>query len=236
MAWCLNDSASPSEMSRTMTVKLEVPFFSNTPDNYHCFQAALRMVLAYYVPTRIYDWEELDRLTAHTANYTWPSAGLLYCASMGLDVRLIDGYDYKRFASEGYDYLLELVGKEVADDQERNSNLAQEMRYANELLSVIPTDKRIPAFDDLREHLQAGALVICNVNSCALRGQQGYAGHFVAVIGVNDDGVWLHDPGLPALENTFVSWEQFDRAWSYPNLQARNIIALRLPRAKSPLE
>src|SRR5437870_12844711 len=108
-----------------MNVNLQVPFFSNTPDNFHCFQAALRMVLAYYLPARTYDWKELDRLTAHTANYTWPSAGLLFCASIGIEVRLIDDTDYERFGSEGYDYSLEELGKEVAEDQQNNSDLAQ---------------------------------------------------------------------------------------------------------------
>ncbi len=216
-----------------MSTKLHVPFFSNTPDNFHCFQAALRMVLAYHVPTRTYDWEELDRLTAHTANYTWPSAGLLYCASIGLEVFVIDDTDYKRFSSEGYDYLLEQLGREVAEDQRKNSDLAQEMRYAKELISSIPIEKRIPSRRDLHERLATGALVISNVNSRALEGQEGYAGHFVVVIGVDDDGVWLHDPGLPPLENRFVSWDRFHRAWSYPNPQARNIMALWLPGVKS---
>jgi hypothetical protein len=216
-----------------MRVKLEVPFFSNTPDDFHCFQAALRMVLAYHFPTKTYDWKKLDRLTAHTANYTWPSAGLLYCASIGLEVRLMDGYDYKRFAIEGYDYLVEIAGKEVADDQQRNSDLAQEMEYAKKLLSIIPAEKKIPSLENLRECLLQGRLVICNVNSRTLNVQGGYAGHFVVVIGLNDEGVWLHDPGLPAIENRLVTWDEFDRAWSYPDSRARNIMTFRLPDSSS---
>lgn len=217
--------------SKLMPVKYQLPFFSNTSDNFHCFQAALKMVLAYYAPATTYDWEELDRLTAHTANYTWPSAGLLHCVSLGLEVRVIDGYDYERFASEGYDYLLELAGKEVADDQLRNSDLEQERRYARELLSRIPTEKRIPSFDDLGRFLMEGWLVICNVNIRTLNGEEGYAGHFVVVIGMNDDGIWLHDPGLPPHENRFITWDQFDRGWSYPDTRARNIMAFRSSKA-----
>ncbi len=210
-----------------MSVKLEVPFFPNTSDNYHCFQAALRMVLAYCLPGRRYDWQELDRLTAHTANYTWPSAGLLYCVSIGIEVQVIDDTDWKRFSSEGYKYLVELLGKEVADDQRKNSDLDQEMRYARQLASTIPVEKRIPSHADLQGCLSGGVPVICNVNSRALHGQQGYTGHFVVVIGANEDGVWLHDPGLPPFEDAFVTWDRFDDGWSYPDSRARNIIAFR---------
>lgn len=209
-------------------MKLQVPFFSNTPDNLHCFQAALRMVLAYYFPARTYSWEELDRLTAHSANYTWPAAGLLYCASMGFDLRLIDDVDYERFCVEGYDYLVELSGKEVAEDQQINSDLAQEMRYAKEVISTLPIEKRIPSRADIADCLDQGMLVICNVNSCALDGKGGYTGHFVVVIGQNDRGVWLHNPGLPPGENQFIKWNRFEPAWSYPDEHARNIMGFRL--------
>jgi len=210
-----------------VTKKLKLPLIGNTLDNFHCFQAALATILAYYLPDRSYDWKTLDRITAHSANYTWPSAGLLYCASIGFEVLLIEDFDYGRFSLEGYSYLVEVAGKEVADDQRANSDLPQEMRYAKELNSAIRIEQRIPSSRDLRDCLESGAPVICNVNSCTLSGRKGYTGHFVVVTGVGEDGLWLHDPGLPPLEDEFVQWELFDRAWSYPDAKARNIIAFR---------
>jgi hypothetical protein len=214
--------------TRELAMKLEVPFFSNTPDNFHCFQAALRMVLAYYIPGRTYDWEELDRVTAHTANYTWPSAGLLYCASIGFILRVIDDLDYERFCLEGYDYLVELAGKEIAEDQRINSDLPQEMRYAKQLIATLPVEKRIPSRIDITECLEKGMLVVCNVNLSALDNKAGYTAHFVVAIGANDRGIWLHDPGLPPRQNEFIQWNRFEPAWSYPDERARNIMAFRL--------
>jgi hypothetical protein len=209
-----------------MPDKLTVPFFSNTEDNYHCFQAALRMVLAYFRPEKTYDWPELDNITSHTANYTWPAAGLLYCASLGLKIVIIDEFDNHRFAAEGYSYLVEWLGEAVAVDQKNNSNLRQEMEYVRKLDQAdhISIERRIPTRADLSRILGSRGLVICNVNSCALIVQAGYSGHFVVVTGNEPQGVRIHDPGLPPRENMVVSWGRFERAWSYPNKKARNIL------------
>lgn len=209
--------------------KTRVPFFSNTQDNYHCFQAALRMVLAHFFPNTTYGWDELDRVTAHTANYTWPTAGLLYCVSLGLDVVVISDFDHKRFVKEGFNYLLEWSGKEVADGQQRNSNLRQEIALMHNLDGPVQIRKQIPSRKDLRDILASGGLAICNVNSCALVEQPGYSGHFVVVIGEQAQGIRLHDPGLPPREDVIVSWGRFDRAWSYPDKKARDIMAFSLP-------
>ena len=40
----------------------KVPFFGN-PDDTHCFQAVIRMLLKYQFSELEYSWSELDRLT-----------------------------------------------------------------------------------------------------------------------------------------------------------------------------
>jgi peptidase C3-like protein len=213
-------------------MNMPVPFYSNTPDDSHCFQAALRMILAYYMPWRSYSWGELDRITAHTSRYTWPTAGLLYCASIGFAVTLIQALDYTAFGESGYAYLLRYYGREVAHAQLKNSAIPQEIAYAKQLRGTsIEVQTRIPEQRDVRSHLASGALVICNVNSRRLNGRTGYAGHFVVIKGINEAGIWLHDPGLPPLKDRFVQWQQFERAWAYPDVEARNVISLSLPEA-----
>ena len=70
--------------------------------------------------------------------------------------------------------------------------------------------------------------MICNVNSHKLNNEKGYAGHYVVMKGYSETGFVLHDPGLPAQENRFVNFEDFEKAWAYPNKKARNIIAFKL--------
>jgi hypothetical protein len=185
------------------------------------------MVLAYFRPDKTYDWQELDRVTAHTANYTWPTAGLLYCASLGLEIVVISEFDDARFVKEGFNYLVEWYGQEVADDQRRNSNLEQEIAFLRNLNDAVQIQMQIPTRRDLKQILESGGLAICNVNSCALTEQPGYSGHFVVVIGEEAQGIRLHDPGLPPRENMIVNWGRFDRAWSYPDKKARNIMGFK---------
>jgi hypothetical protein len=204
----------------------DVPFYSNTPDNFHCFQAALRMVLGYFLPEKQYTWHDLDSVTGHTSDYTWPMVGLIYCVRLGLSVHTIEPFDYERFAREGYNYLVEEFGHEFADAQKRHSNLEQEMKNAWEFMEIVNPQKRIPTETDIVKPLADGALVICNLNARVIQEREGYSGHFVVVTGVSTEGPTIHDPGLPPLQDRFCPWTVFDKAWSYPNIQARNSIII----------
>jgi hypothetical protein len=55
-----------------------VPFFANTPDDTHCFQAVIRGILKYFLPDRKFSWEELDRMSAQKPGMaTWPQQMLI---------------------------------------------------------------------------------------------------------------------------------------------------------------
>jgi uncharacterized protein YvpB len=60
-----------------------------------------------------------------------------------------------------------------------------------------------------------------------LVGKAGYSGHMIVVTGYDDDGIYIHDPGLPPMENKFVRFEEFEKAWAYPDRKARNIMAFK---------
>ena len=206
-----------------------VPFHPNTPTDNGCFQASLRMVLEYFRPERSYTWSELDTLTAHTGDSTWPMAGALFCQSLGFAVTWIDGFDLAEFTRRGYEYLRSYYGQAIADTQRRHSDLDQERRFAGEVVERLAPQVRVPTRDDLKSCIVVGSPVICNVNGRALSRQQGYMGHFVVVYGIGEDGVQLHDPGLPPAPDRCVDWATFDDAWSYPDRRYRNLLALSLP-------
>ena len=42
----------------------KIPFYPN-PDNTHCFQAVIKMILKYYFPKEEYSWKELEKLTGN---------------------------------------------------------------------------------------------------------------------------------------------------------------------------
>lgn len=211
-----------------MAVDFSVPFYPNTPDNTHCFQAALKMVLKYFLPKKDFSWHQLEKITAKVDGFgTWPLAGMLWMDKNGFDVVDIETFDYEKFIKNGGQYLIELNGEDIGQRQIKQSYIPQEIEFSKKLLKRGITKKTLPSQETIVEFLQKRYLVICNINMQALNNKPGYIGHFVVVKGYNDKGFVLHDPGLPPQENRLVSYGDFAKAWTDPNEEARNVMALK---------
>lgn len=209
-------------------VDYSVPFYPNTSDNTHCFQAAIRMVLKYFVPKRNFTWKELEKMTAKVDGlWTWPIAGLVWMQENGFDVIDLEIFDYKEFSEKGERYLIDMFGEGVGQEQIKHSDISQEMRLAKKLLKKKIFKMALPSTQTIKEYLDKGYLVICNVNSRKLNNKEDYAGHFVVMKGYDNNGFTLHDPGLPGQENRFVKFKDFEKAWAFPNEKAKNLMAFR---------
>ena len=208
--------------------KYTAPFYPNTPDDTHCYQAALRSVLKYFLPKKEYSWKELEQMTAKKEGlWTWQTKGLISLHKLGFEVIDISGFDIKEFIKTGEKYLQQEYGSEVANEQVTHSDIPQERALYKEFLHYVAYQKKLPTLDDIKTLLNKGFLIICNVNSSALNNRSGYVGHFVVVIGYDDEHLYLHDPGLPPLENRKVSNEQFIKSWEYPIEKAKNLTGLK---------
>ncbi len=211
-----------------MKLMRNIPFYSNTPDNTHCFQAVFKMVLKYFWPEKDFSWEELEKITAKQEGlWTWPMAGLLWMQAHGFEVRNIEEFDYEEFAQLGEQYLEEYLGPEVAKTQIEHSSIAQERIIAKKFMEKVRTEKRIPVLDDVKSLLRKGYILVVNLNSCALNEREGYSGHSVVITSLDEEYVFLHDPGLPARENRKVALSIFEKAWAYPDEKMKNIAAIR---------
>lgn len=214
-----------------MTIDYKVPFYSNTSDNTHCYQAALRMVLKFFCPNKEYTWDELDKITAKVEGmWTWPMAGLLWLQEQGFQVQDYENFNYEEFIKRGGNFLRDEYGEEVGTAQINHSIIDQEKDFAVELLKKISIKKGKFTVKDIKKLLQDKYLIICLVNSQKLNNQEGYVGHFVVIKGITNNELILHDPGLPPQENRKVSFEEFEKAWAYPNEKAKNIMAFRLKK------
>lgn len=117
-------------------LELDVPFYSNTQDDTHCFQAGIKSVLKYFLPERDFTWEELDKLTAKKGNlWTWPMAATINLKKMGFEAVSMTDFDYKRFSEEGGAYLVEKFGEEKGKAQIEHSDIEQERRLAKSFMS-----------------------------------------------------------------------------------------------------
>jgi hypothetical protein len=210
---------------------MEIPFFPNTPDGTHCFQAALASVFAHVWPGRTFTFGELDRISAKVpGKWTWPTAAMLWMIEEGLDILLIEDFDYEDFAARGEMYLVERLGGEVAAAQIENSVIDQELEFARQFAKIAPLECRLPNFGDMHALLKEGYLIICNINAAALYGHPGYSGHFVVVLSCGRDSLTIHDPGLPPKPSLKVDKKAFERAWAYPTEREKNLLAVRLKK------
>ena len=216
--------------------KLDIPFFGNTGDGTHCWQAAMQMALAVCLPDRTFTPDDLDRISGKLpGKWTWPTAAMLWMIEQGLSLSLIEEFDYRAFADHGEAYILERFGEEVGWAQIEHSDIPREQAIARRFIAAAPLEHRIPTLDDIRREIGKGAVVIVNINAAALSGEQGYSGHFVVVCDVGSDAVTLHDPGLPPRPGLKVPRELFERAWAYPSERDKNLLAVISPNKASEI-
>ena len=209
-------------------LRLDVPFYSNTPADLHCFQASLRSILKYFSPQKEFSWSKLDRLTGMRKDYwTWPGQALISLHKMGFAIIDIDDFDIQKFVRRGGSYLIEKYGKEVGEEQIKHGDLEKERRIYNKYLKLNLHRKRIPHLSDIKRLSRQGYLVVCLVNSASLNGQKGYIGHFVVITGYDDKNIHFHDPGLPPRENRRVTYKKFLNAWAYPSEASQNLTAFK---------
>lgn len=197
-------------------------------DNTHCLQAVLRMILKHRWPDKNYTWEELEKITAKVDGlWTWPTAMMLWLADNGFEVHDVETFDYAKLVEKGGDYLVERSAEEVAREQVAHSDMVQEIKYAKQLIKANLCESRLPLISEVKERLDRGYLLICNVNSRALNHKEGFVGHYVLLTGYNDAEFIMHDPGLPGTKDRHVAFGDFEKAWAYPNEDAQNYIAIK---------
>ncbi|MBI4126119.1 MAG: hypothetical protein HY465_01360 [Deltaproteobacteria bacterium] len=213
---------------------MNIPFYPNTGDGTHCWQAALKMALKVFEPDRDYSYDELDTISAKLpGKWTWPTAAMLWLLKRGYDVRLIEESDYRALADRGEAYILEKCGEEVGRTQIAMSEMKQEVIFAREFAVTAPLEVRLPTIKDFQQFLKDGSIIICNINAACLAGQAGYSGHFVVVCEMGEKDVLLHDPGLPPRPWLTVTRKVFEAALGYPTKHEKNLLAIKLS-AKVP--
>ncbi len=122
-----------------------VPFYSNSEDNKHCYEAVLKMILKYFFPNSDYSWDELNKITGKKDGlYTWPQYSYISMKNLGFKVKVISIFDYDKFIEKGLEYIKEELDKEIAEEQEKNSDITFEIDNVKKLKNLIEKERRIP--------------------------------------------------------------------------------------------
>jgi hypothetical protein len=213
-----------------MNERLDVPLIAN-PDETHCFQACLKMMLESPGSETSYTWEELDTISSKVEGlWTWPMAAWLWMQRHNFEITVINTFDYRRFAEEGSTYLIEYTNEETAAAQIKNSNIAQERKFAAQLIEEVALECRVPDLKDIKQALGRQSLVCCSVNSHKLNGLPGFMGHFVVVTGYDDTALYFKDPGgtsREAAKESKVSYKSFEAAWGDPTPEVKDLFTVK---------
>ncbi len=206
--------------------KLNVPFYSNTPDNMRCVPAVFKMVLKYFQPDKEYSWKELDKLTEHKDDKgTWVFPALTKLKKQGFEIVKMGSFDLQKFYKQGEKYMREFHKPEVAEWYLTKSDVLDKREEIPEHLEAVKPQQKIPTEKDIVELLEKGHLVATDINARILNDKPGYSSHFVLIIGYDDRNFIIHDPGLPSYKSRIVPKEKFKKAWyhggkSYASLTA----------------
>lgn len=207
---------------------------SNTRDGEHCVHACFQMIFRARIGGVVPSFAELDRIMQKLqGKYTWELGLLAQMPSHGFDTRITWTIDLKRLRDDPERYLLEHFGHDVGTDYVANSNLSVIQAQADELMSSgVRIETRIPDLSEITRSIMAGYYLTVTINQRVLQADPGYAAHSILIYGVSSRGVRVHNPGPPSAMATELPWDLFDKAWSYPTVSARNIMACR----PTPLE
>jgi RluA family pseudouridine synthase len=183
----------------------EVPFYGNNSANNHCALAIYRSLFEYFLGQKL-SWKDIETFVDYKdGRAPWTLYPLTKMASLGLDIRMIEPFDYREYAKRGRAYLNEVFPKSKAEWMLANSDVLDIAPHIPEFLKTVYWENRRASLQDIDNMLTDGRLVFVTLNSRALNDQEGYVDHAILVIGREHGDYIVHDPGLPPQPNRHLS-------------------------------
>jgi hypothetical protein len=208
----------------------EVPFFANTVDDIHCVQACFKIILKYFLPDRDFSYLQLDRMSQRQPRKgTWWPPMLLELQKLGLKVKCIEGFNYQAFYRQGEEYVRQIYPEPTLRYYLQDSNLMDIKGLIPNFLKKVDVKDRPATLQDLRALLENGWLVAVDLNAAVLNDLKtaDYVGHMVVVVAIDQNNIWLHDPGLPPRPNRKISLHKFTKAWFWAGEKNAGLVAVK---------
>lgn len=181
-----------------------VPFYANHNDGMHCMLAVYGSIIEYFLGKRL-SWRELEGLTGYKdKKAVWTIGTLPRLSTMGLDIKMIEPFDYRRYYKEGESYLKEVYNKQEISWYIKNSNILQIKDQIPYFLKTVDYECKQASLSDIDDLLDDGHLVFMTVNSKVLNKEEGFESHALLVLSKDKDNYVVHDPGPPPIENRII--------------------------------
>ncbi len=193
-----------------------MPYFKQSDDT-HCFQACLKMVLKHFFPEKDFSYNELDQISNKAEDkWTWCCAALIDIKKMGLKVNFYSNFDYNDFIKNGANYIRKKYDKEISEKTIEMSDIESEIENAKKMIKENIYELKELSFNDIEKYFKENYTIILLINSRMINNKPGYAGHFVVLTGIDENNVYIHDPGInDGSPNRKVEKNLFIKAWKY---------------------
>lgn len=185
-------------------MKLDIPFYPQT-SSMNCGPAALRMVLAYFDKDPGIDiLEEKTGIKKGKGILTIQMA--IATASLGYKTEILSKYTSLNEENLKLDFY-----KNYADlDIEKSQRLSEKAKELS-----IEIKEQILSLNQILLKLTKDSIPIVLLDWNVIKGtkEKGYEGHFVPLVGYDNENVYVHDHGLKNSEkNKRISKRKFDEA------------------------
>jgi len=175
---------------------IKVPFYPNHEDDMHCEMSVYASILDFFLGKK-YSWEQLEKLVGFKeGKAAWTVQPLPKMTELGLDISMIEPFDYQRYLKEGEKYLHTLYSQEEIDWYKKNSNILEMQKFIPKFLKTVNHQMRRATLVDVDAMLKQGRLIFMTVNSRALDDSPCFASHAILVFDKDGDDYIAHDPGL----------------------------------------
>lgn len=162
-----------------------------------CMVAVYRSIVQYFTGKRL-SWEQADKLTGYRdGRAAWTIGALTKMTARGFDIRMVEYFDYRKYAEEGEAYLRQTYPNSKVDWWQAHSNIRDITPLVPQFLETVHWEQRHPSLQDIDDMLAENRLVFVTLNGHTLNDAPGYASHAVLVIDKEDGDYIVHDPGLP---------------------------------------
>ncbi len=162
------------------------------------------MLFDYFLRRKI-GWGDMEKMAGFDDRPAWTVTIWERMANQGFDIRMIEAFDYKRYAKEGQAYLQEYFSSEEYEYQVNHTNILEISERIDDFLAKVAVETRCPTLEDIDDMLADDRLVFLTLNSRVLNDKQGFVSHAVLVIGKEGEDYVVHDPGLPPKPNRRIA-------------------------------
>lgn len=198
-------------------MKLDVPFYPQTTMT-NCGPAALQMIVAYFGKSlRLKQVEDAAGIEPGKGLYTIQLA--IASARFGLGTRFFT----RSLGLNPANAELEFYKKYASMNETRMKSLVNEAQDAG-----VALDERSLPLKEVLSYVHNDSLVLVLLDWNRVIGKEGYQGHFVPVVGYDDDSVYVHNQGLVHTQ-AFVPLKKkvFDEARKSPGTDEDLIVITR---------